>query len=96
LESELWRLPDLPVAWDDKPIYADNPDVVYYLCRGRRYCDYSPLTEIANPSAHGFFIFAKIWSELYTPGISLSSFDGLALQGQLKGPHKEVIYIFER
>ena len=94
--SDLPRLNQFPVAWDEKPIYADYPEVIYYLCRGGRQCFYSPLTEIANLSAHGFFIFATNLSEDDTLGISLSSANGLALRGTIKGPYKQVIYVFER
>jgi len=94
--SDLARLPDLAVAWGDKPIHADHAEAIYYLCRGRRYCDRLPLADVANPGARGIFIFVGTGFENSAPGGSLSSFDGLVLQGKLVGPYGHITYIFER
>ncbi len=72
--SELARLPDLPIDWSGKTIYADHPDVAYYLGLDRLYLDHHSLAEIRNPDARGIFIFVRNWSEGYTPGITAADF----------------------
>lgn len=95
-ESELARLPDLAAEWGDKTTYADYPEVVYYLCRGRLYCATHSLAEVADPRAHGVFIFVAIGQDTSDPGGSLSSFDTMVLRGKLIGPYRHLAYIFER
>ncbi|HUN46217.1 MAG TPA: hypothetical protein VMU85_06845, partial [Stellaceae bacterium] len=94
--SDLARLADLPIDWNGKDVYADHPDVAYYLGRNRLYLDSHPLTEIRNPDAHGIFIFVRGWSESYTPGITAADFAGLTPLATVAGPYSEVATVYER
>lgn len=94
--SDLALLPDLPVDWSGKTVYADHPEVAYYLGHDRLYLDRHPLSEIRNPAAHGIFIFVRAWSESYTPGITAADFAGLIPLATLAGPYREVAYVYER
>jgi hypothetical protein len=94
--SDLARLRDLPIDWDGKAVYADHPEVAYYLGHDRLYLDRHPLSEIRNPAAHGIFIFVRAWSEGYSPDITAADFAGLTLLATLAGPYREVAYVYER
>lgn len=95
-QSAVWRLPTLPIDWGAKAVYTDHPDAAYYLGHDRFYMDRHPLAEITNPNARGFFIFVTEWSEIYSPGLSLSAFEGVRMRGKLEGPYGEGVYVFER
>ena len=95
-DSDLARLADLPIDWNGKDVYADHPDVAYYLDRNRLYLDSHPLTAIRNPGTHGIFIFVRGWSESYTPGITAADFAGLTPLATVAGPYREVATVYER
>lgn len=64
--NPMQRVTKLPLPLDKLDVYADSPEVLYYLGKSSLYSAQHPLSVARDPSVHGIFVFNKGWSETYS------------------------------
>jgi hypothetical protein len=95
-ENRMRFLPNNPAVRQAKAIYADRPEVLYYLHRHLRSPDLKALEQVRDPSAKGVFIFIQGWSET-TAGVRLEEFQGMEQLDRFPGPrYGEIVFVFRR